>query len=76
MDEGLGCADRRSVHHLEPGGEDAGADDVGDRCTRPLDVGEGREDDLRALGQGSSRTVTSTITPSMPSDPVMRARRS
>ncbi len=74
--EVLGRPDREPIHHLQPRRDDAGRDDAAHRSAGPLDVVEGREDHLRALGHGSSRTVTSTITPSMPSEPVISASRS
>ncbi len=70
-------ADGRVVHHFQPGGNDAGGDDRGDRGPGRFHVVEGRQQDLRASrGFGSSLTVTSVMTPSSPSEPVISASRS
>jgi hypothetical protein len=48
--ERLDGADRRLVHHLQPGGNNAGGDDRGDRVAGFRHVVERGDDDLRELG--------------------------
>jgi len=50
VNEGLGGLDGEAVHHLQPGGDDAGGNDVADRGAGLGHVVEGREHHLRALG--------------------------
>jgi hypothetical protein len=48
---GLDGADRLLIHHLEGGGQEAGADDGADRAARVVDVVEEGEQRLHGLGQ-------------------------
>ena len=50
VDEGFGRLDGEPVHHLEPGGDHAGGDDVADRRAGLRHVVEGGEHHLRAFG--------------------------
>ena len=68
--EALDGGGHRLVHHLEPGRDDAGGDDRRDRVAGLADVVEAGHDAARRLGVGSSLTVTSKITASMPSLPI------
>ena len=73
----LDRARHRLVHHLEAGRDDAGGDDCGHRVAGLLDVVEAPPGCTRAVsGFGTSRTVTSVVTASMPSEPVTSASRS
>ena len=52
LDEGLDGGRGRLVHHLQPGGNDAGGDDRRHRLAGAADVVEGGHDHLRRLGLG------------------------
>jgi hypothetical protein len=52
-DEFLGRPGGSAVHHLEPGGNDPGRDDLGDRAAGFFHVVEGRHDDACELRLGN-----------------------
>ena len=77
MDEGFGGVDRGLVHHLHAARNDAGADDLAPRIRRPPRPRAKPTISARAVsGFCRIRTVTSVMTPSRPSDPVMMPIRS
>ena len=76
MDEVLGGADRRPVHHLHAARDDAGADDARDAFAAVFGRGEADQRGARRFRLLRIRTVTSVTTPSSPSEPVTMPSRS